>query len=71
LSALKVQLCGVPVPTTVVGVETSTGLPLDGRPALQEPFGFPTGPMLPPSLVVVPASLVDPPVPVAPAPPAG
>jgi hypothetical protein len=41
LSALKVQLAAVPVPTTVVGVEVSTGVPAVGTPALQEPSGLP------------------------------
>ena len=31
----------LPVPTTVVGLETSAGWPLAGTPALHEPLGFP------------------------------
>jgi hypothetical protein len=41
---------GVPVPTTVAGVEVSTGLPLVGTPVLHEPFGLP-------ALTAAPASL--------------
>jgi hypothetical protein len=41
LKAANVQLAGVPVPTTVVGLDVSTGMPAAGTPAVHEPFGFP------------------------------
>jgi hypothetical protein len=41
LSALNVQLAAVPVPTTVVGLLVSAGLPSAGIPALHEPSGLP------------------------------
>src|SRR5450432_111421 len=56
LSALNVQLAAVPVPTTVVGFETSAGFPFVGTPALQEPLGLPAGPMVAASDSVVLAS---------------
>jgi hypothetical protein len=46
-SALNVQLAAVPVPTTVVGLETLAAWPFVGTPAWQEPFGFPQGLALP------------------------
>src|SRR5262249_47406516 len=39
LRAPKVQLAAVPVPTTVVGLEVSTGFPCAGTPALHDPLG--------------------------------
>src|SRR5271165_5823137 len=42
-SAAKVQLAAVPVPTTVVGFEVSTGLPSAGTPVEHDPFGLPFG----------------------------
>jgi hypothetical protein len=36
-----VQLAAVPVPTTVVGSDTSAGCPPEGMPALHEPSGLP------------------------------
>jgi hypothetical protein len=41
LSAPKVQLAGVPVPTTVVGFDVSAGVPAAGMAVLQEPLGLP------------------------------
>src|SRR5471030_2580175 len=56
LSRLNVQLAGVPVPTTLVGFETSAGFPFVGTPALQEPLGLPAGPMVAASDPLVVAS---------------
>lgn len=44
--ALSVQLAAVPVPTTVVGFEVSTGWPSAGIPVEHDPSGLPFG-MLP------------------------
>src|SRR3954452_15416302 len=68
--ALNVQLAAVPVPTTVVGCDTSAGIALEGRPALQR-VGIvvppvPPVPMAPP----VPLAPLDPPAPPLPFPPA-
>jgi hypothetical protein len=60
LSALNVQLAALPVPTTVVGLEVSAGLPPVGMPALHEPSGFP-------AWLVVPAAPAEP-APAVPAP---
>jgi hypothetical protein len=38
-----VQLSGAPFPTTVAGIDVSTGWPSEGMPGLQVPFGFPAG----------------------------
>jgi hypothetical protein len=61
LSASKVQLATVPLPTTV-GFEVSAGCPPDGTPALHDP-GLPALGVVPqppsvvgPALVVLPAS---------------
>jgi hypothetical protein len=43
LSAANVQLAAVPVPTTVVGCEMSTGLAAAGTPARHVPSGLPFG----------------------------
>src|SRR6187431_460189 len=59
-SALNVQLAGVPVPTTVVGLDVFAACARVGTPAAQEPFGFPAFHAGAPAL---------PPVPVVPAPP--
>ena len=64
LSAANVQLAEVPVPITLVGLDTSAGCPLDGTPALHDPFGLPAWPD--PPVPVVPPVLVVPPVPVVP-----
>ena len=40
-SWVKVHDAAVPVPTTVVGLEVSTGVPCAGIPAVHEPFGLP------------------------------
>src|SRR5450432_3511004 len=73
LSALNVQLAAVPVPTTVVGFETSAGFPFVGTPALQEPLGLPAVPMVAASDAVVLASrgvvAASWPLPTAPPPP--
>src|SRR5580692_8089608 len=60
VSALSVQLAAVPVPITAVGCDTSAAWPVDGRPALHEPLGFPAADR-PPS---APGTTVVPPVPV-------
>src|SRR3982751_2741058 len=39
-STLNVQLAAVPVPTMVVGTDTSAGCPRTGTPPLHEPFGL-------------------------------
>src|SRR5271169_1374790 len=55
-SAAKVQLAGVPVPTTLVGCEVSTGWAWLGRAkVVQEPSGFPAG-----GSVAAPASVIPP-----------
>jgi hypothetical protein len=38
-----VQLAAVPVPTTVVGFDVSTGCPSAGTPVEHDPFGLPFG----------------------------
>src|SRR5450631_2892844 len=65
LSAVNVQLAAVPVPITLVGLDTSAGCPLAGTPALHDPFGLPAWPAPPPVPVVPPVPGV-PPVPVVP-----
>src|SRR4051812_37714454 len=63
LSAAKVQLAAVPVPTTLVGLDTSAGCALVGTPALHDPFGLPAWPAPPP---VAPEAPAVPPLPVVP-----
>src|SRR5882762_1582216 len=68
-SRLNVQLAAVPVPTAVVGTDTSAGCPRAGTPPLHEPFGLPAvHGVVPASGVVVPPSgvAVAPPVPLRP-----
>ena len=55
----KVQLAAVPVPTTVVGRETSAGCPCAGTPAVQWPLGFPAC-IVPPSELPLPELEPDP-----------
>jgi len=61
-SWLKVQLAAVPVPTTVVGLETSAGWPLAGTPVLHEPLGLPALVTVPP-VELVPPCPPEPPTP--------
>jgi hypothetical protein len=56
-SALNVQLPVVPLPTTVVGFDTSAGWPPAGIPAEHLPLGFP-GIVVPPSDVVPPLDVL-------------
>src|SRR3954469_12760723 len=65
-SAENVQLAGVPLPTTVVGVETSAARARAGRAVVQAPLGAPELPPpaeapVPPTDPLVPAPPVDPP----------
>src|SRR5438477_11583684 len=55
-SAANVQLSGVPVPTTLLGLEMSADCPSVGTPAAHEPFGLPAlhGPTVPPPEPVEP-----------------
>jgi hypothetical protein len=62
LSAAKVQLAAVPVPMTLVGLDTSAGCPLVGTPALHDPFGLPAWPAPPPVAPAAPPLPFTPPV---------
>src|SRR6187549_1960091 len=66
LSAAKVQLAAVPVPITLVGLETSAACPFAGMALLQEPFGLPAFQGAAPPLPVEPAPPGVPPAPVEP-----
>src|SRR5450759_1118854 len=53
-SWVKVQLSALPVPTTVVGVDTLAGWPFAGTPALHELYGLPALQVVPPSIGIEP-----------------
>src|SRR4051812_42534028 len=58
-SAANGQLAAVPVPTTVVGCDTSTGMPAAGTPAPHIPSGLPLGSMAVVASVVEEASTLS------------